>query len=244
MGDLRETPQEVAHFRHHASVGEEHFVAEAPAHDGRAVAVDADHVAQRMDHGLLERELVGLLDGIGAGAAPDVRAAHAGRAPEAVLAPEHHADAVAEFGEHRMMRIMTAADDVESGFLHVADVALESGVGHGVAPARAVLMHVRAVEIAVLAVQEESLVGGPFDRTESELVGEAVVEERGLRVDHGGLGAVQVRRLGRPAFRVLHLRRHDLDLADGVRRHHDALFGRLRDERAGRVIDGGLDVDR
>ena len=143
-----------------------------------------------------------------------------------------------------MVRIVAAADEVESGFLHVAHVALESGVADGVAPARAVLMHVRAVEIAVPAVEEESLVGGPFDRAESEVIGVAVVDHAGLRVGHDGLRAVQVRRLGRPPFGVLHLRRDDLDLHERVRRHLDAGFGSFRHEAAILIVDAGHHVDR
>jgi hypothetical protein len=63
---------------------------------------------------------------------------------------------------------MRAANEIKSRVLHQLHVAEKSAVRHRVAPAGVILMHVRAFEIIMLAVEEKSLVGGELEPAETE----------------------------------------------------------------------------
>lgn len=60
------------------------------------------------------------------------------------------------------MRIMTAADKVESAVLDHLNVTNQSRIADGIAPAGVILMGVYAVEPDVFAIQEKALIGCPF----------------------------------------------------------------------------------
>ena len=127
------------------------------------------------------------------------RAFETGRAPETVFRPEQHADLVAGGGEGRRVRIVRAADEIHAGVLHHLDVAEEPAVGHRVAPAGVVLVHVGAFEIAMLAVEEKSLVGGELEPAETQR--RLVIVHRPAVIENRGLDRIQVRMLGRPELR-------------------------------------------
>ena len=63
---------------------------------------------------------------------------------------------------------MRASDEIETRVLDQFHVAKESTVGNRVTPAGVILMHVRAFEIMMLAVQEKSLIGGELEPAETE----------------------------------------------------------------------------
>ena len=129
------------------------------------IAIDADHVAEAGLHAGLEAGLVRGAGGIGAGSP---RAPETARAPKTVFRPEEDSQLVASCGEGRGVRVVGAADEVESGVLHQFHVAEETAVGHRVAPSRVVLVNVGAFEVIMFPVEEEALVGGEFEPAETQ----------------------------------------------------------------------------
>src|SRR5579859_886182 len=85
------------------------------------------------------------------------------------------------------MRIMRAANEIHAGLLDEADIASDTGVGDCVAPACVVLVNIGAVEVVVLAVEEEALIGGPLNPAESE-GSHVFVEQPGTRIDASAHG--------------------------------------------------------
>ena len=137
------------------------------------VAVDADHVAQAVLDALLERRVVLGIGRIRAGVPKSIRRPPA-HAPETIFRPKKNPQLVARVRERRVMRIMRAADELEACVLHQFHVPEKSAVGHRVAPAGVILVHIRALEIQMLAVQEKSLLGSPLEPAEAERRGESV----------------------------------------------------------------------
>src|ERR1700690_1266384 len=107
------------------------------------VAVDADHVPQTVLDAFVKGRLILCLRRIGA-AAPGIL--ETSRAPETIFRPEENPQPVAGVREGRSVGIMRTADEIEAGILDQAYVAFEAAVGHGVAPARMILMCVDPFE--------------------------------------------------------------------------------------------------
>ena len=135
----------------------------------------------------------------------------------------------------RVVRIVRAADEIETGVLHQLHVAVDGGIRHGVAPSGLVLVHVGAAEVAVLAVEKKALVGRPLDGAEAERRLEAValaprhVERRD--------GAVQRGRLGTPQLEARQPRGLLRDVQRLPRRHADGRVGQHGDGGAAAVGD-------
>jgi len=163
--------KETLHLGHHPPVAEERLVGQAPDDDAWMVAMDADHLAQLLLHACLELGLVRGSRGIGTGTPGTPEA---GGAPEAVLRPEQHAQLIARPGKCRGMRVVGAADEVEPRVLHHPDITEEPAVGHGVSPTRMVLVHIRALEVAVFAIEEEPLVCRELEPPKAQRRGVAV----------------------------------------------------------------------
>jgi hypothetical protein len=151
----------------HGFFAEENLVAHAPRDDGRMIAVDADHVAQAVLHALLKRRLV-LRHWSDRRWHSNSRLEPSAHAPKTIFRPEQNAQLVARVRERRGVRIMRAANEMKARVLHQFHVAEKSAVRHRVAPARVILMHVRAFEIKMLAVQEKSLVRRPLEPAETK----------------------------------------------------------------------------
>ena len=175
---------------------------------------------------------------IGAGSP---RTSETGRAPETIFRPEQNSDLVARRRERRCVRIMRAANEIESGVLHQFHVAKKSAVGHRVAPAGVVLMHVRALEIIMLAVEEKSLVGGELEPAETER--RRVIIHRLAAVQHDGFHRIQIRIFRRPKFGI---RNRRAGLVKNIgRARRDGLRGfHLRDGFSFRVQHAGFHRDR
>src|SRR5438552_18823520 len=118
------------------------------------------------------------------------------RAPKSHFGEEEHADPISRLGEMRVVRIMGATDEVEAGCLDQAHIAFDRAIGDRIAPARLILMDVRAPEIPVAAIEEKALIGGPFEPAESELSLEPVAL---ASVDaHSRHGAIKIGRFRAP----------------------------------------------
>src|SRR2546430_8281202 len=131
------------------------------------VAVDADHLAQRLFAVLFERLEICRIHGISAGVPVSLRPESA-LAPEAVFAPEDHAQPIACVSEGGVMRIMRAAHEVESRLLHEFHIALARRLRDRDPPAAVILMHVRAAQIKMLAIQEETAIGRPLEPSKAK----------------------------------------------------------------------------
>lgn len=115
-----------------------------PHHNAGMVPVGANHLLQRAQAAFLKLCLVLLADGVGAGG-PVALLLGAACAPEAVLRPEQHALAVALLGEHRVVGVVGAPDEVHAAVLNELHIPGNTGVGDGVGPARVVLVDVGPV---------------------------------------------------------------------------------------------------
>ena len=172
---------------------EEVLVAHAPRDDAGVVAVDADHVRQAREDVGVERVEVGRRARVGAVVGPASRTAEA--APEVVFGPEQQAELVAGVCKRRRLRIVRAADEVHPGVLDHFDVAGEGRVRHAVAPARVILVKVRALHPVVRAVQGKALRCRPAEPTKPEgrrefVDGSRAVRKEGQRPVHGGMVGV------------------------------------------------------
>ena len=63
---------------------------------------------------------------------------------------------------------MRTANEIEAGILDQLHVAMKAAVGHRIAPAGMVLMHVGTLEIVMFAVEEKPLIGGEFEPAEAK----------------------------------------------------------------------------
>src|SRR5947207_300401 len=98
------------------------------------VAADADHLAQVLLAMLLKRLEISGIHRIRAGIPISFRP-KAAFAPEAVLGHEQQSEFVTRIGEHRMMRIMRAAHEVEARVLDQLHIALAGSASDSDAPA-------------------------------------------------------------------------------------------------------------
>jgi hypothetical protein len=69
----------------------------------------------------------------------------------------------AEKDGSRIVRIARSANEVETRLLHHGHIPMRSGMGHGVASARMVLVYICAVEVAMLAVERKPIVRSPYE---------------------------------------------------------------------------------
>ncbi|CDD29367.1 unknown [Firmicutes bacterium CAG:94] len=194
--------QQGFHLFRGARVGEEGLVAHAPHHDAGMVPVGANHLLQRAQAAFLKLCLVLLADGVGAGG-PVALLLGAACAPEAVLRPEQHALAVALLGEHRVVGVVGAPDEVHAAVLNELHIPGNTGVGDGVGPARVVLVDVGPVDFIGLPVKEEALFGRKGEPPHAE----GCLLALGLLALHreGGLHGVELRALGAPQVGGKHL---------------------------------------
>ena len=129
--------------------------------------MDSYHLGQLRFHTAVESGTIFCFHRISTGIPVPVRPETAD-APKGIFRPEEHALAVASLDKSRGMRIMGAANKVESGFFHHTHVAPHAGFGHGIAPSGMILMHVSPSQIKVLAIQEEAFVCRPLHPSESQ----------------------------------------------------------------------------
>ena len=141
MAEQHQFLEQPAHRRQGLGRREEDLVAHAPGHDGRVVAVAADHLGQLLlDAGLEGLDMPGVCR-VGRGA-PSVRKRR--RAPERRLRQEQHAAPVGGLGELRVLGVVRAAQEVEASGLHLLHVAVDGGIGDGITPTGLVLVGVGA----------------------------------------------------------------------------------------------------
>ena len=98
---------------------------------------------------------------------------------------------------------MRAANHIETRLLYHSDVAAYTLLGNGVAPSCVVLMDIRALQIKVLTVDEDPLVGCPLDVTETERGGVSV--QNLAAVAEGEFKHIKIRRIGRPKFYIVNV---------------------------------------
>src|SRR5437870_2002948 len=102
------------------------------------IAVDADHLRQRILAALRERREILLVHRVRARVPIPLRPEPA-LTPEAVLRPEENAQPIARIREGRVMGVMRPADEVEPRLLDQPHVALAARRRDGDAPAGVVL---------------------------------------------------------------------------------------------------------
>ena len=95
---------------------------------------------------------------------------------------------------------MRTANEVKSGVLDHFQVAVSSAIRHRIAPAGVVLMHIRALEIIMLAVQEKPLVRRELEPAETERRREIIHGVAG--VQHRRFNRVKIRMIGMPELRA------------------------------------------
>ena len=101
------------------------------------------------------------------------------------------------FGATFALPLVTAliTADGTAGYFLASGVAT-AGVGYGIAPARVVLVDIRAVEVAMLAVEHEAIGRRPGEPAHAEVGAELVLH---LAADHDVTdGGIKLRRLRRP----------------------------------------------
>src|SRR6185437_7827093 len=157
--------QKVSHLRHHGFIAEENFVIHAPNNDARVIPIDADHITKAGFHARLETGVVSRIRGICAGSPWAFETAGA---PKTIFRPEQHSELVACRGECWCVRVMRTPNEIKPGALDQFHIAEKSAVGHGVAPAGVILMHVGALKIIMFAVQKKSVLSGEFEPAETE----------------------------------------------------------------------------
>ena len=114
-----------------------------------------------------ERREIAFVHRIGAGV-PISLGAIAALAPEAVFRPEDQPEPIAGIGECGMMRIVRAANKVESRLLDQSHIALARRLRDGNAPAGVILVSVGAAQVKMFAVEKKATICGPLEPTKAE----------------------------------------------------------------------------
>ncbi len=177
----------------------------------------ADHCGQTVGYAGLKCGLVSSIVGIGASCLPVTLACRASITPEVVFRPEQYPQLVAGIAKGWVLRIVRAADKVESGLFDHLHVAKERGICHTIAPARVILVNIGAVKVVMRAIQREPTSGRPTDPAEAKRRGKVVYARRALR--NCGDRAVERRVIRVPERRIGNRRRGLLNRHRAVCRH-------------------------
>ena len=157
------------------------FVAHAPQDDGGMVAVAANHALQEVD----------------------VLAVHA---RQAVFLNDQNAQRVAGSQHLRRHGVMGSAVGIAAELLELFQPVGLEGVGDAAPYARMVLVHVHALQLHMLAVQEEAFVWVECDVTDAD-GGSVGIDQTVARIDLR-IYIIYIRRFRRPQVGVLHRHLH------------------------------------
>ena len=223
------------------------LVADAPKEDAGVIAVAAHHVGHIAVDPLLE-EVVGSVERWGADV-PALDPLALGKFPfVGSLVHHEQAEFVAKVIEDGCLRIVGAADGIDTNLLEVLEASTPHIVGHGSTERAGIVMQTDALDLHPAAIERKALVGIELQRTQADVDliavdGLIAFQERGAQQVE--IGIVEV-----PAMRTSDIEAYLVGSlgANHLLSHHvtigiEQLDVQLQAVHTLRIVDGNIDID-